>query len=70
MPMVKLLKLTHMMLSALRRILMIQIRMLSVIVVNTTTLKRVQFTLERDTITQVRADLLAGILILENQENH
>ena len=38
-------------------------QMHSVIVVNTTTLKRVQFTLERDTIIRVQADLSAGILL-------
>lgn len=51
-------------LSVLRRILMIQIRMLPVIVVSIMMLKRVRFTLERDTTIQVRVDLSVEILLL------
>ena len=43
---------------------MIQIRMLSVIVVSIMMLKRVRFTLERDTTIQVRVDLSVEILLL------
>ena len=51
-------------LSVLRRILMIQIRMLPVIVVSIMMLKRVQFILGRDTTIQVRVDLSVEILLL------
>ena len=51
-------------LSVLRRILMIQIRMLSVIVVSIMMLKRVRFNLERDTTIQVRVDSFHEILLL------
>ena len=57
-------------LSVLRRILMIQIRMLPVIVVSIMMLKRVRFTLERDTTIQVRVDLLVVIPLLEEDLIH
>ena len=59
--MVKLQKSTPMTLSALKRTSMKTIPMRSVTAVNTTILKRVRFILERDTITRLRVDLLAGI---------
>ena len=50
-------------LSVLRRILMIQIRMLSVTVVSIMMLKRVQFILGRDTTIRGQVDLFQGIVL-------
>ena len=51
------------MLSVLRRILMIPMLILSVIAVNILILKRVLYTLEQDTITQVQVGLFHVILL-------
>ena len=63
MQMVKLLKLTSMMLSALRKTSMKMTQMLSVTVANIMMLNQVQYTLEQDTTIQVRVDLFQEILM-------
>ena len=48
---------------------MIQIRMLPVIVVSIMMLKRVRFTLERDTTIQVRVDIISRDTVAGKLEN-
>ena len=58
------------MLLVLKRILLIPIQMRSATAVNIMTLNQVQYTLERDIMIRVLADLFQGIALLVNKVIH